>query len=334
MDLKNPPLESTSSEEILQKNDERLLREEYKKSSFDREFRLLIKQAEETIRARHGVSMEIGELRQELVCLSRYLSIYNSMDPHEHYCYFETMYGRHRNAILNCLKDDRWIRNSRIVIQFGEGIKGMPESCRRVRIMLSDIFLMACDLQESAERALDGIDEKFAAGGKDLIRPNILLLHLMRIFYFLIENNDKEALGKIVTQLEDELAVPRKTVGSEPWATSQPTMQQSSQPAPVGGLSGLFTMATTMMEKMGYKTPPSMKPPSEGEISNVINSVFNNETTQNAIQGMFTSLQGCQDFGSALQTVVKNVSDPTTMEAIQSSVLQSAQIAQQNNSGV
>ena len=94
-----------------------------------------------------------------------------------------------------------------------------------------------------------------------------------------------------------------------------------------GGLSSLFTMATTMMEKMGYKPPPNMKPPSENEISNVINTVFNNETTQTAIQGMFSSLNGCQDFGSAIQEVVKNVTDPKTMEAIQGSVVQTAQAA-------
>ena len=42
---------------------------------------------------------------------------------------------------------------------------------------------------------------------------------------------------------------------------------------------------------------------------------------------MFTGLQGCQDFGSAIQHVVKNVTDPTTMEAIQGSVMQTAQFA-------
>jgi hypothetical protein len=199
--------------------------------------------------------------------------------------------------------------------------------------MLSEIFLIACDLQQTAERALDGFDEQIAqaAGGKDLIRPNILLLHLMRIFYHLNDGADKESLGIIVTQLENELGVAKKTVGSEPWVTTTPISTSGQQTAASGGLSGLFTMATSMMEKMGYKPPPGMKPPSEGEISTVISTVFNNETTQNAIQGMFTSLQGCQDFGSAVQTVVKNVTDPATMEAIQGSVMQTAQMAALTN---
>jgi len=305
--------------------DEKSIKAEFKKTSFDREFRLLIKQSQETIQARYGVSIELGEIRSELVCLNRYLNIYTNMAPEEHYCYFETLYNRNRTAVLNCLKDDRWIRTGRHVIQFGEGIKGMAEKCKQIRIMLSDIFLIACDLQASAERALDGIDETFmqAAGGKDLIRPGILLLHLIRIFYYLNDGSDKEQLGAIVSELESYLGVSKKTVGSEPVVAASVIPQSAAG----GGLSGLFTMATSMMEKMGYKPPPGMKPPSENEISTVISTVFNNDTTQNAIQGMFSSLQGCQDFGSAIQTVVKNVTDPITMQAIQGSVIQTAQIA-------
>ena len=318
--------------------DEKLIKLEYKKAAFDREFKAFAKQAQETVSARYGMSMDFGDIRPELVCLNRYLSIYNSMDPQEHYRYFETLYNRKRSDILNCLKDDRWIRTGNLVIQFGEGIKStreIEEKRRQVRIMLSDIFLIAYDLQQQAERALDGIDEKFAqaAGGKDLIRPSILLLHLIRIFYHLTDGTDKDQLGVIVSQLEDDLSVPKKTVGAEPWKVATPatlTAAATSGSAAGGGLSGLFSMATNMMEKMGYKPPPGMKPPSEGEISNVISTVFNNETTQNAIQGMFSSLQGCQDFGSAVQEVVKNVTDPKTMEAIQGSVMQTAQLAALN----
>jgi hypothetical protein len=303
------------------------IREQTKKEGFNKEFRTFVKQAEDTINARYGMTMELGNVRPELVCLKRYLSIYNNTDPQEHYRYFETIYNRKRTEILNCLKDDRWIRTGNIVIQFGEGIKStreIEEKRKQVRIMISDIFLIACDLQGQAEKLLDGIDESFAqeAGGKDLIRPNILLLHLIRIFYYLNDGSDKKLLGDIVSQIEDDLGVKNKTVDVDPLNNSVPVPDIGTA---TGGLSGLFTMATSMMEKMGYKPPPGMKPPSEQEISNVISTVFGNETTQNAIQGMFTSLQGCTDFGTAIQTVVKNVTDPKTMEAIQESVIETAQ---------
>lgn len=307
---------------------------EYKKIMFDKELRLLIKQSQETVQARYGISLDVGQTRIELLCLNRYLGIYNSMTPQEHYAYFESLYNRNRSQILKCLENDDWLRSGKQAVQFGEGIKGISEHSKQIRIMLSDIFLIACDLQIMAEKRLDGIDPSFvkATNDRDLIRPNIILLHLMRIFYHLNDGTDKQQIGKIVTKIETDLGVTKKTVGSEPWSTPvQKNVNPSTSTAPAsGGFSSLFTMATKMMEKMGISPPPGMKPPGEEEISNVINTVFNNETTQNAIQGMFSSLQGCQDFGTAVQQVVKNVTDPATMEAIQGSVMQTAEIASLN----
>lgn len=319
-----PPQSLSDSDDNL-----KLIKAEFKSKSFDKELRALIKQSQDTIESRYGVSIELGDIRPELACLNFYLTVYNSMKPQEHYCYFETLYNRNRHDILNCLKDDRWIRTGRLVVQFGEGIKGIEEKCRPMRIMLSDIFLIACDLQDAAKKSLDGLAEELteSVGGKDLIRPNILLLHLTRIFYHLTDGDDKKALGEIVTHIETELGSPAKTVGSEPWITPSLSGGTSGEQAPSGGLSGLFTMATNMMEKMGYKPPAGMKPPTETEISTVLNTVFNNDTTQNAIQGMFTSLQGCQDFGSAVNTVVQKVTDPETMNAIHDSVTHTAQSA-------
>ena len=80
--------------------DEVKLKSDFKRTSFDRELRAFITQAQETIKARYGMSLELGDVRPESVCLNRYLSIYNSMDPEEHYRYFETLFGRKRSDIL------------------------------------------------------------------------------------------------------------------------------------------------------------------------------------------------------------------------------------------
>lgn len=302
-----------------------LKKQEFIKKSFDREFLSLTKQAQETINARYGVSIEFGDVRRELVCLNKYLNIYNNMEPNEHYIYFEKLYNKNRSDFLNILTSDKFLSEGTLFIQFGDGIKStkeIDEKRKQVRIYLSDIYAISIDLQKKAEKTLDGIDENIASevGGKDLIRPQILQLHLMRIFYHLIDD-DKTQLGKIVTQLENILGVPKKTVNEDMFKSLSQNMSSNTN-----GLSGLFTMATSMMEKMGYKPPPGMTPPSEKEINDVISNVFGNDTTQNAIKNMFTSLQGCNDFGSAVQEVVKNVTDPKTMEAIQGSVLQNTQI--------
>lgn len=320
------PTNNSSPLDIVPTPNDKQIKLDYKRNAFDKELRALITQSREVIESRYGASLKLGNIRPELECLNLYLGVYNNMTPQEHYCYFETLYNRNRSAILNCLNDDRWIRTGRLVIQFGEGIKAVEEQCKLMRIMLTDIFQMACDLQSTAQKSLDGLSEEMveSVGGKDLIRPNIILLHLMRIFYHLNDGDDKKLLGDIVTRLETDVGSTAKTVGSEPWITPPTTTNQ--QPI-TGGLSGLFTMATNMMEKIGYKPPAGMKPPTETEISTVLNSVFNNDATQNAIQSMFSSLQGSTDFSSAVSTVVQKVTDPTTMSAIQESVLNTAQIA-------
>ena len=306
-----------TSKSTSQDNDNKLSQ---KSAAFDKEFRSLMKQAEETILAKYSLSIDLGDVRPELEYLKTYQNIYNVMKPHEHFRYFETLYGRNRENILNTLQCTLWLKEDNIMIKFGEGLKStkeMEEKRKTVCILLSKIYLIACDLQEVAEKTIYGIDDKFAqdAGGKDLIRPNILLLHLMRIFYHLNDGIDKDKLGEIVNKLEIDLGIPTKTVG-----------QQQTTAEPISGLSGIFTMATTMMEKMGYKAPKGLKPPSESDITAVINYVFNNENTQNTIQIIFSSLQGCPDIGSAVQKVMENVTDPKTMELLQGSVQQQSDL--------
>lgn len=311
------------------------IKADFKREAFDKEFRSLIKQCKETITAKYGMSLEFGNSRPELICLNKYLGIYNNTKPEEHYAYLETIYNKKRTAILGTLTNDNWLRNGNLVIQFGDGIKvsrEQEERRKQIRVMLSAIFLIAVELQEHAEKVLEGIDNQFIGdGGKDLIRPNILLLHLMRIFYHLNDGSDKAQLGNIVTQLENDLGVTKKTVGQEPWNMSLPN---SSTPGLTGGLKGIMTMATAMMEKFGIAPPPGMTDHTEEEINNVVNNVFNNEVTQNALQGMLSSLKGAPDLNTAFQKIVTNIADPKTMEAIQQTVVQTANNANTSNENV
>lgn len=298
--------------------------DETKSKLFDDEVRKFIAQSIETIKTRYGAVMEFGEVRTELVCINKYLSIYNSMKPEEHYQYFENLYNRNRQAVLNCRKDNLWIIKNKLTIQFGEGTK-LAEKCKQIRIPITDIFTIAFDLQDKAEAMLDGFEDR-TLGGKDLIRPNILLLHLIRIFYYLTDGSDREQLSKIISELEDELGVPNdKRVAPSLNTVTAPSSDVNPGSAVTGGLSGLFTMATSMMQKMGINPPEGLKTPSEDEITNVISSVFNSEVTQNAIQGVFSSLNGQQDLGSAIGQMMKGLADPNAMAAIQETVNNTAQ---------
>lgn len=313
-----------------------------KRSAFDQEVQALIKQAQDTIVSKYPDEV-VRQLKppSELVSLNRYNTIYSSMDPVEHYKYFETIYNRKRIDILQCLKgdaskgerylDDRWIRTSNLVVQFGEGVKApsreIEEKRKLVRLMLSDIYLIAADLQRQAEEAMSELsDISPNVDGKDLIRTNILMLHLMRIFYHLNDGNDKKIIGDIVTFLETELGVTKRTVGTPTVVATAVASALGSAPT-TGGLSSLFTMATNMMEQFGLKPPAGLKPPTEQEITNVMTNVFSNEATQNALKSVITGLNGTQDFGSAIQKAVASVTDPATLAAIQGSVSNMSQQA-------
>ena len=314
---------------------------EAKKTSFDHEVRALIKQAQDTVISKYP-DEAVRELKppMELVSLNRYNTIYTNMSPTEHYKYFETIFNRKRMEIITCLKgdaskgerhiDDRWLRTGNIVVQFGEGTKApsreIEEKRKLVRIMLSDIYLIACDLQRQAEEVLSeiGADTGDKDISRDLIRSSILMLHLMRIFYHLNEGNDKKQLGEIVTFLEIELGVSKRTISM---SSVDVATKAATAGAATGGLSSLFHLATNMMKQFGVEPPKDMIPPSEEEITKVISNVFSNEATQGVLQSVITGLNGTQDFGTAIQKAVAGVTDPKTMEAIRSSVMSTAEQA-------
>ena len=89
-----------------------------------------------------------------------------------------------------------------------------------------------------------------------------------------------------------------------------------------GGLNNLFVHSERMMGCC-RNSCSNISPPSEAEISAIINRVFNNEPTKTAIQNMLSSLQGCQDFGSGVQesTTPVTLIDPTKLNYIKSGPL-------------
>lgn len=286
---------------------------------FDREFRALVKQCREVITSAHRMALELGNERIELLYLNNYFNIYGKTQVNEHFDYFRRLYKRKRSSILNSLEDDSWLRSD-VVIQYGEGTKisrEREEQLKRVSILLSDIFVMALDLQEKATKAQEGIDPRFITPDEDITRANKILLHLLRIFYFLNDGADRPYLAKLVQSLEKQLGVSSVINAPAPLPGTAATS---------GGLAGLFNMATAMMEKLGVKLPPNtIKPPNEQDIASVMNKVFNDEHTQSTMKGIIDSLQGSNDLSSALQSIVKNISDPKTLEALQGTINNSVQ---------
>lgn len=295
-------------------------------SIFDREFRLLVKCCLDIIRARYSLTASIaGNIIPEEFCTKRYLTLYNNMKPEEHFQYIESLFNRNRDSIINTIKDDTWLREGQVTIQFGEGIKEMVSRCKDVKIPISRIYNIAYALKEEAAKRFEGIDPEFTSSSNDLIMPYRLQLHLIRLFYIVNKTGDKRVLLDIVSHLEDLLKTGDR-IGQDLPMDPVP----STDTAP--GISGLFNLATKMMEQMGYPKPAGMKPPTNEEFNHVINTVICNEQTQSVIGDMLESLQSLKgsDPNSAIQAIISKVADPKTMEAIQSSVVNGIQSQTQN----
>lgn len=296
---------------------------ETKRAGFNKEFRAFIEAARKTIKSKYEAEMELGKEREEYLTLEKYYDVYKKMDASEHYEYFIDLYEVKRIEILGCLKDDRadqWIRMGNIVIQLcGKIGKKVEAKFKDYRIMVSAIFLIACDQQLLAEQNLGGGCEE------DLLRPNILLLHLMRIFYYLNENSDQDILLRIVAVLENQLQVADRIT-----AVVDAVDVEATQSGLGAGISGLFELINGGMTNLGIPIPDSFKKPDGQTIEKIINTVTNDPSTKETFQGMLKNLVNNETVKSLAENIQsgKGFSDPSTTKLIQESLAQTAEIAQ------
>jgi DNA-binding FrmR family transcriptional regulator len=300
---------------------------------FDKSFRDYIKKCKDTIKDNFGDDMDKAYRDPNMETIKNYFRLYKKMNVSEHYQYFEKIYSVNRSQILSG-ENDEWIRKGDIIIQLGgltpTGNKATDEKRKRNRIYVSNIYNLSCDLRDQTKDLYNGIDMEYIEekGKSDMKGPDLLLLSIMMIFFHLNSNDDKVLLVKIINKLEDKLGITIKTEMANP--TSNINIGASSDNTG-SSFSGLFSIARTIMESSGIKPPPDMKTPTDGDVSKAINAVFQNEGTQNVIQKMVSSLQGCTDIGTAIQSVVKDIANPTTISALQTSIQQTAQEAVGNN---
>lgn len=297
-----------------------------KETQFNKEFRALITQSEEILKVRYKLEMSVGRPKKEILCLNRYHEIYNHMEPCEHYIYFENLLERHKYKILDSLNNDDWLKKD-IVIQFGEGVKGFSKKCENIKIMLSEIYLCACFLRQSAEKTLSDLSPDLATTNIDMIRPSIILLHLMRIFYILCdEENLKTSLGVVLTQLETDLHIQNKTV-----PVTQTNLLANFKPADaISLLTNFVSIAKSTLKSSNIDLPDDFQLPDNDQITKVFTDVMENENTKKILNTFSNSLANKQDAGSTIQSLIASVNDPATIESMCNSVMKTAEIAKEN----
>ena len=297
--------------------------ENNKKDLFDDEIKSLFEQSLEILK----LSNNLGMVDDEIFCLKKYMSIYKGMLPSEHHIYFEMLFDKKKKYILNTLDNDSWLKTGNIVIQFGEDVKNVKKlnaKCSNIKIMLSSIYNAACKLQHSAQKILEEVNEASTASNKNLIRPSIILLHLLRIFYSICpidSEDDKTQLGVLITILEKDLHIKDKTI-----KVNLPPVNQTA----ASSISTIFNLAANVMKTVGIPLPDDFEAPTDQQFNDMINNLVNNESTQNIMQTLAGNLKNKSDMGTTVQSMLNTVMDPETLQTVQKSLLQTAEIAKEN----
>lgn len=199
---------------------------------------------------------------------SKYVAVYRKTEPDEHVPDVVAMFKRHRHSILKG-DDDTWLKEKSVTLQYGDGLKETKD----IKIMLSSFYTSGLQVKEAVEKQLEGLSQEAYEDRVELIYCDVMRLHLYRLMYEAVEAGpDKEALGKIVKNIEKEL-------GLESSETVDTT--------PDFNLGSILGEAAKIAQKQGI-VGPGAKMPSQEELTKVIGGLFNSP----AIKETFGSLLG------------------------------------------
>jgi len=285
------------------KNDEFIPIEE-SNPKLKKDMNALIKQLKNTIEAKEKTKYIKSKKPTPLkVYLNKYAQVLDRTLPEEHEDYFMSVYKKYRIPILSG-KDD-WLRDEKNHVQITYGHS-------KIRIMLSSIYKMACQLSDDAEKKLEGFPDDAYEECTDLIRKDIILLHLYRIFREFVSDVDKKRLSKIIQRLEEIL-------GLEP----EESMEEGSSSNPVNPLTDLGKLASTIVSGLNNTASENNISPDEmPDIGKVLGSVFENDALQGIMKNLVNAVapggpEGERpSFENAFGKVIKSLSSPQFKEAI------------------
>jgi len=123
--------------------------------------------------------------------LQRYRTVYNMTSVETHIPYFQKLFRNYRDEILNVLREDKWLQEENVVIQFGEELEDedLRKRSAKRKIEISTIYKYAVQLRTTVEESLKGLPDSAHQNSQELIYPEIFLFHLSRIFSALYPQN-------------------------------------------------------------------------------------------------------------------------------------------------
>jgi hypothetical protein len=242
--------------------------------------------------------------------LQRYQTVYNMTDVETHIPYFQKMFRSYRDDILNVLRDDKWLQDENVVIQFGEELEDseLKKRSAKRKIEVSSIYKSALQLRKSAEESLKGLPEIAQERCQELIYPEIFLLHIFRILSAIYPQNKE--LQRNIQVLEKDLGCSL----SKKSGTPLESLAENAKQLLSGVLPGNFKIPSN--EEINQKFESAMKDPLVSEtLGTTVNSLMNAKNLSEGIGLAMKSLENPK-FMDGLMKAVQTMIPPETLETI------------------
>jgi len=256
------------------------------------------------------------------VYLNKYSQVMERTLPEEHEEYFMEVYRKYRIPIL-ANKNDKWLRKNNVQVSYGGS---------KIRIMLSTVYNIACQLANDAETKLDGFPDAAYEECIDLIRKDIILLHLYRIFKEFAPEKDKKQLSAVIAKLEEVLGLESE---------EEVISKGSANPAVANPLGDLGKLASSIVNGLNSTAAENDISPDEmPDLGKVIGSVFENDALQGIMKNLMNAVSSGSDSGekpsfeNAFGQVIKSLSSPEFKDAIVQTAATSSAAASSGPRGV
>ena len=227
--------------------------------------------------------------------LQRYRIVYNMTTPEDHIPYFQKLFRNYKSELIEILKDDKWLVEGNVVIQYGEDLEDeeLRKRAEKRKIEISSIYKCAVQLKKSVEESLKGLPESAQEQSQELIYPEIFLLHLFRILFAIYPQN--KDVQKVVQTLEKELGISSN--------------QRKMNPL----LEGLAENAKNIF---GGVLPGNLKLPSNQEMSQKLEQAFKDPVVNETLGATVNSLMNAKNLGEGLGAALKSLENPKFMDGI------------------
>lgn len=216
------------------------------------------------------------------------------------YQYFERFYADNRVSIVS--DTSAWWGQK---LQFGAGRgEAFLARCADIYLSLPFIHQAAIAVSNRARDVLASCPDPSAPilqpVRDQVIFPGLIKLYFVRMFYLLLPETsiDLTKISETITKLEERMKMAERFAGSEPWKAVNPLT--SGDP-----MARLFGMAQKVMEPLGLKAPPGMKPPSSEQMIGMAETLLNNPATAK-ILGQFTGIAKQAAAGGSVSEVIQS----------------------------